>query len=240
MLKKWRSDSKDPSVDTFKSATLAMLKRFGVPPEGLELKIESRGVPPHGGGEIILSIPIVQDSLKAISWIDEGMVKRIRGISFSTRVSVQFENTMIHVARGILNHLLPDVYIFTDHKAGPQAGNFLCIGKGRWKWTTRRNKELSPSEDVGEQITSMLLGEIEQGGVVDSTHQGLLFLLCALCPQDVSKVRVGQLVPHGIEVLRHIRDFLGVKFVIKPDPSTMTVILKCVGCGLKNLSRKIS
>lgn len=41
-----------------------MLKRFGVPPEGLELKIESRGVPPHGGGEIILSIPVVQDSLK--------------------------------------------------------------------------------------------------------------------------------------------------------------------------------
>lgn len=33
------------------------------------------------------------------------------------------------------------------------------------------NKEFSPPEDVGEQIASMLLGEIEQGGVVDSTHQ---------------------------------------------------------------------
>ncbi|KAL2454396.1 putative RNA 3'-terminal phosphate cyclase-like protein [Abeliophyllum distichum] len=257
------NDSKDPSIDTFNSATLPMLKRFGVPPEGLELKIESRGVPPHGVGEIILSIPIVQDSLKAISWIDEGMVKRIRGISFSTQVSVQFENTMIHAARGILNHLLPDVYIFTDHKAGPQAGKSPGYGITLVAKTTsgcfisadtavsyasgkedgmddEENKELSPPEDVGEQITSMLLGEIEQEGVVDSTHQGLLFLLCALCPQDVSKVRVGQLVPHGIEVLRHIRDFLGVKFVIKPDPSTMTVILKCVGCGLKNLSRKIS
>ncbi|KAL2458532.1 putative RNA 3'-terminal phosphate cyclase-like protein [Abeliophyllum distichum] len=238
------NDSKDPSVDTFKSATLPMLKRFRVPPEGLELKIESRGVPPHGGGEIILSIPIVQDSLKAISWIDEGMVKRIRGISFSTRVSVQFENTMIHAARGILNHLLPDLYIFTDHEVGPQAGKSPGYGITLVAETTsgcfisadtvvsyasgkedgmddEENKELSPPEDVGEQITSMLLGEIEQEGVVDSTHQGLLFLLCALCPQDVSKVRVGQLVPHGIEVLRHIRDFLGVKFVIKPDPSKM-------------------
>lgn len=101
-------------------------------------------------------------------------------------------------------------------------------------------KELRPPEEIGEQIASNLLGEIEQGGVVDSTHQGLLFLLCALCPQDVSKVRVGKLSPYGIEVLRHIRDFLGVKFVIKPDPSTGTVILKCVGCGLRNLSRKIS
>lgn len=32
-------------------------------------------------------------------------------------------------------------------------------------------KELTPPGDVGEQIASVLLGEIEQGGVVDSTHQ---------------------------------------------------------------------
>ena len=32
-------------------------------------------------------------------------------------------------------------------------------------------KELTPPEEVGEQIASVLLGEIEQGGVVDSTHQ---------------------------------------------------------------------
>lgn len=73
-----------------------------------------------------------------------------------------------------------------------------------------------------------------------SCLQGLLFLLCALCPPDVSKVRVGKLTPYGIETLRNIRDFLGVKFVIKPDPTTNTVILKCVGSGMKNLSRKIS
>lgn len=70
--------------------------------------------------------------------------------------------------------------------------------------------------------------------------QGLLFLLCALCPPDVSKVRVGKLTPYGIETLRHIRDFLGVKFIIQPETSTNTVILKCVGCGMKNLSRKIT
>lgn len=32
-------------------------------------------------------------------------------------------------------------------------------------------KELSPPGDIGEEIASALLGEIEQGGVVDSTHQ---------------------------------------------------------------------
>lgn len=53
------------------------------------------------------------------------MVKRIRGITFSTRVSAQFENNMIHAARGIFNRLLPDVHIFTDHRAGPQAGKYV-------------------------------------------------------------------------------------------------------------------
>ncbi|KAF9665343.1 hypothetical protein SADUNF_Sadunf16G0112900 [Salix dunnii] len=260
-LKRITNDSKDPSVDTFRSTTLPLLKQFGVPSEGLELKIESRGAPPHGGGDVLLSIPNIQ-SLTAVTWIDEGMVKRIRGVTFSTRVSSQFENTMIHAARGIFNHLLPDVHIFTDHKAGPQAGNSPGYGISLVAETTSgcfisadtavsyarvedggvedEKAELMSPEDVGEQIASVLLQEIEQGGVVDTTHQGLLFLLCALCGQDVSKIRVGKLIPHGIEVLRLIRDFLGVKFVIKPDPSTGTVILKCVGSGLKNLSRKSS
>lgn len=263
-LKGITNDSKDPSVDTFRLTTIQILKLFGVPPEGLELKIDSRGVAPNGGGEVVLSVPIVHNSLTAVTWIDEGMVKRIRGVTFSTRVSVQFENTMIHAARGIFNRLLPDVHIFTDHKTGAQSGKSPGYGISLVAETTsgcfisadtavsyaqveeeggfndEEKNELTPPEDVGEQIASLLLGEIEQGGVVDSTHQGLLFLLCALCPQDVSKVRVGKLSPYGIETLRHIRDFLGVKFVIKPDPSTGTVILKCVGCGLKNLSRKTS
>lgn len=54
------NDPKDPSVDTFRSTTIPLLKRFGVPSEGLDLKIESRGSPPHGGGEVVLAIPIVQ------------------------------------------------------------------------------------------------------------------------------------------------------------------------------------
>lgn len=30
---------------------------------------------------------------------------------------------------------------------------------------------MRPAEDVGEEIASALLCEVEQGGVVDSTHQ---------------------------------------------------------------------
>ncbi|RRT75265.1 hypothetical protein B296_00023632 [Ensete ventricosum] len=259
------NDSKDPSVDTFRTTTLHMLKRFGVPLEGLELKIESRGAPPLGGGEVVLGVPIVPNSLTAAHWVDEGMVKSIRGVTFSTRVSPQIANRMIYAARGVFNRFIPDVHIFTDHRSGPAGGRSPGYGLSLVAETTsgclistdvavsypkadetdvmedsEEKPEMLPPEDVGVQAASMLLGEIEQGGVVDSTHQGLLFILCALCPPDVSKVRVGKLTPYGIETLRNIRDFLGVKFVIKPDPTTNTVILNCVGCGMKNLSRKIA
>lgn len=47
-------------------------------------------------------------------------------------------------------------------------------------------KELIPAADVGEKMASVLLEEIEKGGVVDSTHQVLLlctlFHLPATCP----------------------------------------------------------
>ncbi|KAJ4823034.1 hypothetical protein Tsubulata_012351 [Turnera subulata] len=154
-----------------------MLKKFGVPSEGLELKIESRGVPPNGGGEVLLSVPIVQ-SLTAVTWIDEGMGKRIRGVTFSARVSTQFENTMRHAAREIFNRLLPDVYIVTDHKAETTSGCFVsadtAVSYAREDDVTEiddEKKELLPPADAGEQIASVLLQEIEQGVVVDSRHQ---------------------------------------------------------------------
>ncbi|XP_004498604.1 probable RNA 3'-terminal phosphate cyclase-like protein [Cicer arietinum] len=262
-LKGITNDSKDPSVDTIKSAAFPILKRFGVDSEALGLKIESRGLPPNGGGEIVLSLPVVQ-TLTAVNWIDEGFVKKIRGVTFSTKVSSQFENSMIRAARGIINPLVSDVHIFTDHRSGPPAGNSPGYGISLVAETTSGcyisvdtaashardedsagladdvKKDLMPPEDIGEGMAKVLLGEIAQSGVVDSTYQGLLFLLCALCPQDVSKVRVGKLSRHGIETLRSIKDFLDLKFVIKPDPDTQSVILKCIGCGMKNLSRKVS
>ncbi|ESQ42168.1 hypothetical protein EUTSA_v10013826mg [Eutrema salsugineum] len=261
-LKGITNDPKDPSVDTIRNTTLNILKRFGVPAEGLDLRIEARGVAPDGGGEVLLTVPNVQ-ALTAVQWLDEGMVKRIRGWTFSARVSSDFEHSMRFTARGIFNNLLPDVHIFSDHKAGPQAGKSPGYGISLVAETTSgcyisadttvscgrtdetgeldgEKQERKPAEDTGADIASWLLQEIEKGGVVDSTHQGLLFILCALCQQDVSKVRVGTLSPYGVETLRNIKEFLGVTFGIRPDPLTGTVILTCVGSGLVNLARKLS
>lgn len=62
---------------------------------------------------------------QAANWADEGMVKGIRGVSFSTRVSPQIENRIIYAARGIFNRFIPDVHIFTDHRSGSAGGRYF-------------------------------------------------------------------------------------------------------------------
>lgn len=51
-------------------------------------------------------------------------------------------------------------------------------------------------EDVGMAAAQLLCDEVSKGGCVDSTHQSLVFLLMTLCPEDVSRVRVGQLTDY--------------------------------------------
>lgn len=65
---------------------------------------------------------ILKLHVQAAHWIDEGMIKRIRGIAFSTKVSPQFVNRMIYAARGIFNSFLPDVHIFSDHRTNATGG----------------------------------------------------------------------------------------------------------------------
>ena len=94
-------------------------------------------------------------------------------------------------------------------------------------------------EDVGAHAARCLLEEARRGGVVDGTHQGLLLLLCALGPEEVSKVRLGPLTPHAVRTLRHLKSFFGVQFSIKPEASSNTVFLSCVGAGIRNVARKV-
>lgn len=69
-----------------------------------------------------LRVPVLKE-LPPINLLDEGMVRRVRGIAHSMRVPPQNTNRMVDGARGVLNDFLADVYVFTDHMSGKQAGN---------------------------------------------------------------------------------------------------------------------
>lgn len=92
-LKGITNDSVDPSIDTWRTVALPLLRRAGGLEESnaggsLELRVVKRGARPAGGGEVQLRVPLVRQ-LPRVVMRDEGMVKRIRGISYSMKVRGQ-------------------------------------------------------------------------------------------------------------------------------------------------------
>ncbi|OXB62782.1 hypothetical protein ASZ78_017078 [Callipepla squamata] len=75
------NDQVDPSVDVLKATALPLLKKFGIDGESLEIKINRRGMPPKGGGEILFTCP-VRKVLQPIQFTDPGKIKRIRGTAY--------------------------------------------------------------------------------------------------------------------------------------------------------------
>lgn len=98
----------DPSIDTWRTVALPLLRKAGGLDESaaggsLELRVVRRGARPAGGGEVQLRVPLVRQ-LPRVVMTDEGMVKRIRGISYSMKV-----NTARGVGRGRSGMLSPVV-----------------------------------------------------------------------------------------------------------------------------------
>jgi len=240
------NDEADQSVDGFRNVTMRLLKHFGID-EGVALKVKKRGAPPLGGGEVLFGCPCVRE-LKPVNLVNEGLVKRVRGIAYSTRVSPQLVNRIVDKSRGELNNFLPDVYVYTDHYTGSESGLSPGYGLSLVAETTTGAlisaevvaRDGAAPEEVGTDAARLLLEEIKHGGCVDSTNQSLVLLLMVLCPEDVSRVRLGKLSQYTVVFLRHIRDFFGVVFHLQEDPDTVTptVLATCRGLGFTNLARK--
>merc|ERR1712224_316358 len=219
---------------------------------------------PGGGGEVMLSCPILK-SVQPVELLDEGKVKRVRGIAYTTRVSPQFAARMVDAARGVLNDYLPDVWIYTDHSKGGMSGESPGYGvslvaetikkclkssdacaamseaqEGKSNGIEGAVEELGSPEEVGRAAASRLLAEIDLDGVVDTVHQPMiLYFLCLSEETKPARVRLSKLSPSAVQMLRHIRDFLGVAFQIRPDHGDReTVVLSCLGAGVSNIARR--
>lgn len=199
------TNSKDsPSVDHIKGAALSVLKRFILVDEGLELKVVKRGVAPLGGGEVLFKCP-VRKTLRSIQFVQQGMVKRIRGVVYACKVSPSMANRTVEAAKGVMLNFLPDVYIYTDQNRGKMSGNSpgygICLhaetsdgvvfAADVTSHTKDEGKEPSIPEDMGKEAALRLLDEIYRGGSVDSTYQWLVALFMTLGQKNVSKFMTG-------------------------------------------------
>lgn len=248
------SNTLDPSVDRIKASCIPLLKRFIIDTD-VELTVKKRGMAPQGGGEIHFKCPLCRN-LKSIQLQNSGMVKRIRGVSCSVRVSPAIANRMVETAKGVLLKFLPDIYIHTDHCRGAASGKspgfsinlvaettngvFFC-GEACSPLMTTGSLPCVP-EDLGKEAAMMLLDEIYRNGCVDSPFQSMTAMFMVLGKKDVSKVVTGPLTQSMIQFLRDLKDFFGIVFKIEPvkeeDDIKEQVTLTCVGIGYTNLSKR--
>ncbi|KAK2513884.1 Rcl1 [Columba guinea] len=209
------NDQVDPSVDVLKATALPLLKKFGIDGEGLEIKINRRGMPPKGGGEILFACP-VRKVLQPVQFTDPGKIKRIRGTAspgFGLCLTAETINGTV---------------LSAELASNPQGQGAAVL-----------------PEELGQNCAKLLLEEVYRGGCVDSTNQSLVLLLMTLGQRDVSKVLLGPLSPYTIEFLRHLRSFFQIMFKIEtktPEEEHMggeKVLMTCVGIGFSNLSKTI-
>jgi RNA 3'-terminal phosphate cyclase-like protein len=104
---------KDLSCDSFKNVTVGLLSKLIIG-DKVEFEILKRGMKPLGGGRVRFKLPIIT-FLNNFDWVDEGKIKRIRGMAFTSRLPGSFSTRMVDACRGVFNNFLPDVWIAVDN-----------------------------------------------------------------------------------------------------------------------------
>ena len=255
----------DPSPDYIQSSVLPLFEKFGIGTDQDEsppphIRVVSRaaaatttreGVSAGGGGRVEFYCPIVKE-LQPIDLLDAGLVKRIRGKAISCRIPPSSSGRVAHAAKGLLQRLLPDIWIHTDvHNkkssaslSSPSLSLVLraesttgCVWTSECCMDATQARGAELPEDLGQRGAAMLLEEIKRGGCIDTTAQSFVLLLMCLGPEDVARIRIGTLSQYTIASLRLFKQALGVEFKAKPDHDSKTVLLSCLGTGYRNMAK---
>lgn len=239
---------RDLGADSLRTVTLPTLALFlpetGTLSSALELRVLKRGAPPGGGGEILFRCPTIA-TLTTLNFTAPGRIRKIRGIASATRVSPQLANRLIDAARGVLGRYIPDLYLFADvyrgDESGKSPGYALTLVATSTTGATLSAEATSPNppttpEDLAVNTARQLLAEIKAGGCIDRAHQPLVLLLMALSPQDVAKCSLANLTPQAVQMLRDIRDALGVSFKVSRQEDDH-VLVSCVGINYRGYKK---
>jgi RNA 3'-terminal phosphate cyclase-like protein len=260
----------DMSVDSVRTAILPLYAKFGIERD-IELRILNRSNPgPRGvggAGEVQLVFGHQVRLPKTLHWLNEGRIKRIRGVAYSTGVSGSNNARMIEAARGVLNQFVPDIYIFSDmssaslvsapERDNPSAKKKVGLGFGMSLVAESAGGGLysadyaSPPEggqapeDIGKMCALQLLESIERGGCVSLEAVSTVITLMAMGSEDVGRVHLGRGVlanEHTIQLARDLNAFGTAGWGIRDADTAKAegqLLLSLVGRGVGNVGRKV-
>lgn len=258
----------DISADTVRTAILPLYANFGIS-NNIELRILRRSSLGQGGkggaGEVQLIFGHQVRLPKTVHLLNPGRIKRIRGVAYCTGVSASNNARMIEAARGVLNPMTGDTYVFSDVSSAPFMPS-ISKADGSGKKKTGIGFGLSlvaesttgslfsadiasppmggmPPEDLGQQCAFQLLDSVSLGGSVSLAAAPTIFTLMAMGSEDVGRAQVGKDVVGNEEVIsfgRDLRAFGASGWGLRNSDREGDMILSIVGKGAGNIGRKIA
>ncbi|CAF9909706.1 MAG: hypothetical protein GOMPHAMPRED_006845 [Gomphillus americanus] len=257
----------DMSVDSVRTAILPLYAQFGIQ-NNIELRIIRRSNPgPQGlggAGEVQFVFGHQVRLPTTLHLLNAGRVKRIRGVAYSTGVSASNNARMIETARGVLNSLTPDTYIYSDVSSAPyipsadKSAPKKKIGLGFGLSLVAESSTgclfsadvASPPEggetpeSVGEQCAYQLLEILSMDGTVSITAAPTILTLMAMGSEDVGRVKLGRDVLASESVIglaRDLESFGSSRWGMRNDTAddSDAVVISVVGRGVGNVGRKI-
>ena len=260
----------DISVDSVRTAILPLYANFGIS-NNIELRISRRsnlGPDGKGGaGEVQLIFGHQVRLPKTIHLLNSGRVKKIRGVAYSTGVSASNNARMIESARGVLNPMTGDTYIFSDvtsapfvpssEKSNPGVKSKTGVGFGLSLVAESTTGSLYsadlasppsggiPPEDVGRRCAYQLLESISAGGSVSLIAAPTVLTMMAMGSEDVGRVVLSKDVLGTEQIVslgRDLKAFGTSAWGIRESSSGREedVVVSVVGRGVGNVGRKIA
>lgn len=259
----------DMSADSVRTAILPLFERFGIF-NNIEVRIlrrSSLGRDGMGGnGEVQLSFGHQVRLPKTVHLLNPGRVKRIRGVAYCIGVSGSNNARMIDAARGVLNPLVSDTYIFSDVSSAPLSSQGRIEGAAGKKRTGigfglslvaesstgslySADVPSAPEggqtpEDIGRQCAYQLLETISLGGCVPLSAAPTVLVLMAMGSKDVGRLLLGRDVLGSEEIIGLARDLKmfgasGWGIRDAEPPYEGDIVVSVVGNGIGNVGRKM-
>ena len=260
----------DLSADSVRTAILPLYAQFGISNK-IELRILRRSNAGTGGkggaGEVQLVFGHQVRLPKTVHILNPGRVKKIRGVAYCTGVSASNNARMIEEARGVLNPMTGDTYIFSDVSSAPyvtptdksSSNQKRRVGTGFGLSLVAESSTgslysadlASPPaggvapEDIGRQCAYQLLESISFGGAVSLAAAPTVLTLMAMGSEDVGRLQLGKNVLGSetiIGLARDLKAFGASGWGVRGSTTGLDddVVVSVVGRGVGNVGRKIA